>query len=276
MPNAGAGNVSIHYGLTGPSYAVSTACATSVNAIGEALRLIRTGEMDIVLTGGSEAAATTLTLAGFGAMHALSERNHEPEKASRPFDKDRDGFVLSDGCGVLVLESLDHAKKRRAEIVGEVLGTGLSSDGTHVTQPDENGTGAVKAMRKALQDAKVSPDDIGYINAHGTATLLGDVAETRAIKQVLGKRAKMVPISSTKSQIGHLLGGSGAVEAIFCLLAMRDGIIPPTINLETPDPACDLNYTPLTARECNVRLALSNSFGFGGHNGCLIVRRWEG
>jgi len=276
MPNAGAGNVSIHYGLTGPSYAVSTACATSVNAIGEALRLIRTGEMDIVLTGGSEAAATTLTLAGFGAMHALSERNHEPEKASRPFDKDRDGFVLSDGCGVLVLESLDHAKKRRAEIVGEVLGTGLSSDGTHVTQPDENGTGAVKAMRKALQDAKVSPDDIGYINAHGTATLLGDVAETRAIKQVLGERAKRVPISSTKSQIGHLLGGSGAVEAIFCLLAMRDGIIPPTINLETPDPECDLNYTPLTARECNVRLALSNSFGFGGHNGCLIVRRWEG
>ena len=276
MPNAGAGNVSIHFALTGPSYAVSTACATSVNAIGEALRLIRTGEMDIVLTGGSEAAVTTLALAGFGAMHALSERNHEPEKASRPFDRDRDGFVLSDGCGVLVLESLDHAKKRRAEILAEVLGTGLSSDGTHVTQPDENGTGAVKAMQKALQDAKVSSDDIGYINAHGTATLLGDVAETRAIKQVFGERAKRVPISSTKSQIGHLLGGSGAVEAIFCLLAMRDGIIPPTINLDSPDPDCDLDYTPLTARECTVRLALSNSFGFGGHNGCLIVRRWDG
>jgi 3-oxoacyl-[acyl-carrier-protein] synthase II len=276
MPNAAAGNVSIHFALTGPSYAVSTACATSVNAIGEALRLIRTGEMDIVLTGGSEAAATTLALAGFGAMHALSERNHEPERASRPFDKDRDGFVLAEGCGVFVLESLDHAKKRRANILGEVLGTGLSSDGTHVTQPDENGTGAIKAMRNALQDANVSPDDIGYINAHGTATLLGDIAETKGIKQVLGERAYKVPISSTKSQIGHLLGGSGAVEAIFCLLAIRDGIIPPTINLDTPDPECDLDYTPLTARECKVSTALSNSFGFGGHNGCLIVGRWEG
>ena len=275
MPNAASGNVSIHFGLTGPSHAVSTACASSVNAIADAVRWIRSGEMDIVITGGTEATVTGLGLAGFGAMHALSERNHEPEKASRPFDKDRDGFVLSEGGGVLVLESLDHAKKRRAEILGEVLGTGLSSDGTHITQPDENGIGATKAMRKALQDAKISPNTIGYINAHGTATLLGDVAETRAIKQVFGERANSVPISSTKSQIGHLLGGSGAVEAIFCLLAIRDGIIPPTINLDTPDPDCDLDYTPLTARECKVEAALSNSFGFGGHNGCLVVKRWE-
>ena len=276
MPNAAAGNVSIHFALTGPSYAVSTACATSVNAITEAVRLIRYGEADVVLTGGSEAAVTSLGLAGFGAMHALSERNNEPEKASRPFDKDRDGFVLSEGCGVFVLESLDHAKKRRAHILGEVLGTGLTSDGTHITQPDENGTGAVKVMQKALRDAKVSPDSIDYINAHGTATLLGDVAETKAVKKVFGERAYKLPISSTKSQIGHLLGGSGAVEAIFCLLAIRDGIIPPTINLDTPDPDCDLDYTPLTAREHEVRMALSNSFGFGGHNGCVVLGRWEG
>jgi len=276
MPNSAAGNVSIHYAITGPAYAVSTACATSVNAIADAARLIRAGEVDVVLTGGSEASATSLGMAGFGAMHALSERNHEPEKASRPFDKDRDGFVLSDGCGVLVLESLDHAKKRRATILGEVLGTGLTSDGTHVTQPDENGTGAKKAMLKALHDAKMLPERIDYINAHGTATLLGDVAETRAIRHAFGDHALKVSISSTKSQIGHLLGGSGAVETIFCLLAIRDGIIPPTINLETPDPDCDLNYTPLTARERNVNVALSNSFGFGGHNGCVVVGRWNG
>jgi len=275
MPNSAAGNVSIYYGLTGPSHSISTACATSVNAISDAVRLIRSGEADVVLAGGSEASATSLGQAGFGAMHALSERNDEPEKASRPFDKDRDGFVLSDGCGVLVLESLDHAKKRRANILGEVLGTGLTSDGTHITQPDENGTGAKKAILKALLDAKVAPEGIDYINAHGTATILGDVAETRAIKQALGEHAYRVPISSTKSQIGHLLGGSGAVEAIFCLLAIRDGIVPPTINLETPDPECDLDYTPLTARERTIKVALSNSFGFGGHNGCLVVGRWE-
>ena len=275
MPNSAAGNVSIHYGLTGPSHAVSTACASSVNAIADALRLIRCGEADVVLVGGSEAAATVLGRAGFDAMRALSERNLEPEKASRPFDKNRDGFVLAEGCGVLILESLDHAKKRRAEILGEVLGTGITSDGTHITQPDENGLGAAKAILKALQDAKMSPENIDYINAHGTATLLGDVAETRAIKHALGTHAYKVPVSSTKSQIGHLLGGSGAVEAIFCLLAIRDGIIPPTINLETPDPDCDLDYTPLTARECKIETALSNSFGFGGHNGCLVVGRWK-
>jgi len=275
MPNSAAGNVSIYYGLTGPSYAVSTACATSVNAVSDAVRLIRCGEMDVVIAGGSEASATSLGLAGFGAMRALSERNDAPEKASRPFDKDRDGFVISDGCGILILESLDFAKKRGATILGEVLGTGLTSDGTHITQPDENGLGAAKAIQKALQDAKVMPENIDYINAHGTATHLGDVAETRAIQRALGDHAYRVPISSTKSQIGHLLGGSGAVEAIFCLLAIRDGIIPPTINLETPDPDCDLDYTPLIAKERPVQIALSNSFGFGGHNGCLILGRFE-
>jgi len=275
MPNSGAGNVSIHFGLTGPSHGVSTACATSVNAVSDAVRLIRYGEADIVLAGGSEASATALGLAGFSAMHALSERNHEPERASRPFDKDRDGFVLSDGCGVLVLESLEHAKKRGATILGEIWGTGLTSDGTHITQPDENGTGASKAILKALNDAKIAPECIDYINAHGTSTILGDIAETRAIKRALGEYAYKVPISSTKSQIGHLLGGSGAVEAIFCLLAIRDGIIPPTINLESPDPECDLDYTPLKAKERKIDTALSNSFGFGGHNGCLVIGRWK-
>ena len=275
MPNSAAGNVSIHYSITGPSYAVSTACATSVNAISDAVRQIRYGEVDIVIAGGSESSASSLGLAGFGAMHALSERNHEPEKASRPFDKDRDGFVASDGCGVLVLESLDHAKKRRANILGEVLGTGITSDGMHIAQPDENGTGASKAIMKAIQDAKIASENIDYINAHGTATILGDIAETRAIKQALGEHAYKVPVSSTKSQMGHLLGGSGAVEAIICLLAIRDGIIPPTINLESPDPECDLNYTPLVAQERKIDIALSNSFGFGGHNGCLIIGRWE-
>ncbi|MCL2006154.1 MAG: beta-ketoacyl-ACP synthase II [Planctomycetaceae bacterium] len=273
MPNSAAGNVSIHFKLTGPSYAVTTACASSVNAISDAVRMIRYGEMDIVLAGGSDAAATSLGLAGFGAMHALSERNHEPERASRPFDKERDGFVISDGCGVLLLESFDYAKKRGAVILGEILGTGLTSDATHVTNPDENGMGAAKAMQKAMQDAKIVPEKVDYINAHGTATLLGDIAETKAIKQAFGPHAHKVAISSTKSQIGHLLGGSGAVEAIFCLLSIRDGIIPPTINLEMPDPACDLDYTPLVARERAVEVALSNSFGFGGHNGCIVVGR---
>jgi 3-oxoacyl-[acyl-carrier-protein] synthase II len=275
MPNAAAGSVSIHFGITGPAYSVSTACATSVNAIADATRMIRYGEMDIVLAGGSESSASGLGLSGFGAMRALSERNHEPEKASRPFDKDRDGFVASDGGGVLVLESLDHAKKRGATILGEILGTGLSSDATHLTQPDENGTGAKKAIIKALADAKIAPENVDYINAHGTATILGDVAETRAIKRAFGEYAYKVPISSTKSQIGHILGGSGAVEAIFCLLAIRDGIIPPTINLDEPDPECDLDYTPLAARERRIKIALSNSFGFGGHNGSLVIGQWK-
>jgi 3-oxoacyl-[acyl-carrier-protein] synthase II len=274
MPNSAAGNVSIHYGITGPAYSVSTACATSVNAISDAVRLIRYGEMDVILSGGSEASACSLGMAGFSALHALSERNDEPEKASRPFDRLRDGFVISDGAGVLVLESLEHANKRGAKILGEILGTGLTSDATHITHPDENHTGAKKAILKAMMDAKIDPERIDYINAHGTATFLGDIAETHAIKLALGEHARRVPISSTKSQLGHMLGGSGAVEAIFCLLAIRDGVIPPTINLETPDPECDLDYTPLVAKECKVDIALSNSFGFGGHNACLVLGRY--
>ncbi|MDR1964348.1 MAG: beta-ketoacyl-ACP synthase II, partial [Planctomycetaceae bacterium] len=240
MTNSAAGNVSIHFGLTGPSYSVVTACATSINALSDAVRMIRYGEMDIVLAGGSEASATSLGLAGFNAMRALSERNDEPERASRPFDRDRNGFVLSDGCGILVLESLEHAQKRRAELLGEVLGTGLTSDGTHITQPDGDGTGAMKAILKSLADAKIEPEEIDYINAHGTATILGDIAETRAIKRAFGDLSYKIPISSTKSQIGHLLGGSGAVETIFCLQSIRDGVVPPTINLDNPDPECDL------------------------------------
>jgi len=273
MPNAAAGNVSIHYGLTGPSYAVSSACASAVSAIADAVMLIRYGAADIVITGGSEAAATTMGMTGFSAMHALSTRNDEPERASRPFDKDRDGFVLSDGCGILVLESLEHAKKRGANIFGEVLGTGITSDGTHITQPDKDGINAAKAIVKALADAKVNAENIDYINAHGTSTLLGDVAETSAIHRAFGEAAKKIAVSSTKSQIGHLLGGSGAVETIFSLLALRDGVIPPTINLETPDPECDLDYTPKTARERKINFTLSNSFGFGGHNGCIIISK---
>ncbi|MDR0870346.1 MAG: beta-ketoacyl-ACP synthase II [Planctomycetaceae bacterium] len=276
MPNSAASNVSIHFGLLGPSYAISTACASATNAMHDALRMIRYGEADIIIAGGSEAAATRLGLAGFGAMHALSTRNGEPEKASRPFDKDRDGFVVADGCGILVLESLEHAQKRGAVIFGEIRGTGLTSDGTHITQPDENGTGAAKAILKTLADAKVNPEEIGYINAHGTGTVLGDIAETRAVKTAFGNRAYKIPMSSTKSEIGHTLGGSGAVEAIFLLLTIRDGIIPPTLNLETPGDDCDLDYVPNIAREKKVAVALSNSFGFGGHNGCVIVSRFNG
>jgi len=273
MPNAAAGNVSIHYGLTGPSYAVSSACASATNAIADAVVNIRHGLADVVITGGSEAAATTLGMTGFAAMHALSTRNDEPERASRPFDKDRDGFVLSDGSGILILESLEHARNRNAKVFGEIIGVGFTSDGTHITQPDKEGTQAAKAICKALSDAKVNAEDIDYINAHGTSTILGDVAETRAIHRAFGEAAKKVAVSSTKSQVGHLLGGSGAVEAIFSLLALRDGVVPPTINLETPDPECDLDYTPLTARERKMKIALSNSFGFGGHNGCLVITK---
>jgi 3-oxoacyl-[acyl-carrier-protein] synthase II len=271
MPNSAAGNVSIHFGLTGASYAVSSACATSSNAIIDAVRMIRLQEADVVLTGGSEAASTMLGIAGFAAMHALSTRNNDPIHASRPFDKERDGFVIADGCGMLVLESFEHAKKRNANILGEIIGYGLSSDGTHITQPDENGIGAMKAIKKSLADANLNPEDIDYINAHATSTILGDITETRAIKLAFKNNAHKIPISSTKSQIGHLLGGSGAVETIFCLLSIRDGIIPPTINLTNPDPECDLDYTPLYARNCKVKTVLSNSFGFGGHNASIIV-----
>lgn len=271
MTNAACGYISIQYGLRGMNQAVSTACASATNAIGDAVRAIRYDEADIVVTGGTEAALTPLGLSAFCAMRALSERNDDPAHASRPFDVGRDGFVLSEGAGIVVVEELEHAKARGARIYGEVLGYGWSADAGHITQPDEKGTGAAYAMKQALDNAGLNPDQIGYINAHGTSTPLGDQAETAAIKSVFGEYAKKVSISSTKSHLGHLLGASGGVELIFCLLALRDAVIPPTINYETPDPLCDLDYTPNQARERKCDAAMSNSFGFGGHNGSLIV-----
>lgn len=271
MVNAASGSISIQYGLRGPNTAVATACASAANAMGDAFRMIQHNETDIMVTGGAEAAITPMSIAGFQNMRALSERNDAPEKASRPFDKDRDGFVLSEGSAIFVFEEYEHAKRRGAHIFAEVLGYGASADGGHITQPDENGAGAARAMEMALKDAKLNPEDIGYINAHGTSTSLGDAAETRAIKRVFGDYAKKVSISSTKSETGHLLGASPAVEFAFIILALRDGLIPPTINLETPDPECDLDYTPLKARERKITAAISNSFGFGGHNGCLAI-----
>ncbi|HOP77033.1 MAG TPA: beta-ketoacyl-ACP synthase II [Thermogutta sp.] len=271
MLNAASGCVSIQFGIKGPSYGVVTACASASSAVVEAAKGIQFGEIDVAITGGTEAAVTPLGIAGFTAMSALSERNDAPEKASRPFDRDRDGFVLSEGAGIVVLEELEHAKRRGATILGELLGYGCSSDAGHITQPDENGTGAARAMADALRNAGLNPEDIGYINAHGTSTPLGDRAETVAIKNVFGDYAKKVSVSSTKSQLGHLLGASGGVELIISLLAVRKGVIPPTINYETPDPECDLDYTPNVPRECRMKAAMSNSFGFGGHNVSLIV-----
>jgi 3-oxoacyl-[acyl-carrier-protein] synthase II len=273
MVNAASGYVSIQYGLRGPNTAVATACASAANAIGDAVRTIERDETDIMITGGTEAAITPMGIAGFSNMRALSERNDEPTKASRPFDRDRDGFVLGEGAGLLVIEELEHARRRDARIYAEILGYGASADGSHITQPDENGTGAAKAMERALADAKLRPDEIAYINAHGTSTPLGDLAETKAMKTIFGPHAKKLSISSTKSQLGHLLGASGGVELILCVLAVGKGIVPPTINLDTPDPDCDLDYTPHHPRERPVPVAMSNSFGFGGHNASLIVGR---
>ena len=269
--NAASAQLSIQYGLRGPNQVVVTACASATNAIGDSYKLIRDDEVDVVITGGSEAAVTHVGLSAFAAMRALSERNDDPTHASRPFDRDRDGFVLSEGAGLLVLEELEHAKARGAHIYGEMYGYGVSCDGGHITAPDKDGVGAAYAMAQALKDARINPSDVDYINAHGTSTPLGDAAETTAIKSVFGDYAHKVSISSTKSQLGHLLGASGGVELVLCLMAMRDGLIPPTINLDTPDPACDLDYTPNQPRQRTVSVAMSNSFGFGGHNGSLIV-----
>ena len=271
MVNAASGHVSIRYGLQGPNTAVATACASSTNAIGDAFKAIQYDDADIIITGGTEAAITPMGISGFANMKALSERNDEPTKASRPFDKDRDGFVLSEGAGLLVLEELEHAKARGARIYAELIGYGASADGGHITQPNEHGTGAAQAMERALRDAKINPTEIAYINAHGTSTSLGDAAETKAVKKVLGDHAYKVSISSTKSQLGHLLGASGGVELVLSVLAIRDGVCPPTINYDTPDPDCDLDYTPNQPRQRSVRAAMSNSFGFGGHNASVII-----
>ena len=272
ISNMAAGLVSIEFGFRGPNFCVVTACATSNNCIGEAWRLIRDDEAEVILAGGSEAACSPLGMSGFAAMRALSTRNDAPEKASRPFDRDRDGFVLGEGAGTVVVEELEHARKRGANILAELTGYGLTSDAYHMTSP--SGVGAVKAMELALKRAGVSADQIDYINAHGTSTPVGDVAETEAIKKVFGARAKNVPVSSTKSMTGHLLGAAGAAELIFCIKAIEQNIIPPTINLDNPDPACDLDYVPNQAREAKIDVALSNSFGFGGHNATLLIRRF--
>ncbi len=273
MLNAASGQLSIEFGLRGPNYAVATACASATNAIGDAFKCIQYDEADIMVTGGSEAAITPMGISGFANMRALSERNDEPTKASRPFDRNRDGFVLSEGAGMLVFEELEHAKARGARIYAEVLGYGASADAGHITQPDEAGVGAARAMKRALEDAGVSPEAVTYINAHGTSTPLGDQAETAAIKKVFGPHARELSISSNKSQLGHSLGASGGVELVLSVLSLRDNVVPPTINLDTPDPLCDLDYTPNVPRERKIAAALSNSFGFGGHNASVLVGR---
>jgi 3-oxoacyl-[acyl-carrier-protein] synthase II len=275
MVNAASGHISIYFGLRGRNLAVATACASAANAIGEALRTIQHNEADIMITGGSEAAMTPMGLGGFIAARALSERNDAPQKASRPFDKDRDGFVLSEGAGVLIVEEAEHARKRGARIYAEVMGYGASADAYNITAPCPDGSGAAQAMRWALEDARLNPSEIDYINAHGTSTPLGDEAETKAMKDVFGEHARKVAISSTKSMLGHLLGASGGVETIATALSIQRGVVHPTINYETPDPACDLDYVPNTAREMRVRRALMNSFGFGGHNACLALGNYE-
>ncbi len=271
MVNAASGNISIQFGLKGPSSAVATACASATNAMGDALHAIQRGDADVMITGGSEAAVTRISVAAFNAMHALSTRNDNPPAASRPFDRDRDGFVISEGAGVLIFEEYEHARARGARIYAEVLGYGMTSDGGHITQPDENGSSAAMAMQKCITDARIEPQNVDYINAHGTSTSLGDIAETRAIKRVFGEHAPKVPVSSTKSATGHLLGASGGIELVATVMAIHNRTIPPTINLDTPDPECDLDYVPNQARDLRVRRAMSNSFGFGGHNACILV-----
>ena len=274
MLNAASGNISIAYGAKGSSIAVASACASATHAMGEAIKHIRSGLADVVFTGGSEAALTPLSLAAFASMKALSTRNDDPASASRPFDRDRDGFVLAEGAGAFVFEELEHAKARGANILAELLGIGSSSDADHITQPAETGEGAAAAMRLAIADAQINASDIDYINAHGTSTPLGDQAETAAIKSVFDEYARKLVISSTKSAVGHSLGGSGGVEAVATIRALQNGVVPPTINLDTPGEGCDLDYCPNTARDLRIEIAMSNSFGFGGHNASLLFRRF--
>lgn len=271
MVNAASGNISVRWKLKGPNSAVATACASATNAIGDAYRLIQHGQANVMVTGGSEAALTPMGLSGFARMQALSTRNDEPAVASRPFDRDRDGFVMAEGAGIAILEEYEHAKARGANIVAEVLGYGMSADGSHMTAPDPEGRGAARAMSGALKDAKLAPEAIQYVNAHGTSTPLGDKAETFAIKTVYQDHAHNMAVSSTKSQLGHLLGASGGVEFVISALAIRDQVAPPTINLDNPDDACDLDYVANEARRMPIDRVMTNSFGFGGHNACLIL-----
>ncbi len=268
-----AGNLSIQFGIKGPNYGIVTACSTGTHNIGDAARMIERGDVDVMIAGGAEMATSPMGLGGFSAARALSTRNDEPEKASRPWDKDRDGFVLGDGAGVVVLEEYEYAKKRGAEIFAECVGFGMSSDAHHITLPAEDGDGARRCMLLALKDARMQPQEIEYINAHGTSTPSGDVVESRAVEHAFGDHARKVAVSSTKSMIGHLLGAAGGVEAVFCILAIRDQVAPPTINLDNPDEGCNLDYVPNEARQMRIDAAMSNSFGFGGTNGTLIFKR---
>ncbi|MGE5322738.1 MAG: beta-ketoacyl-ACP synthase II [Actinomycetota bacterium] len=271
--NLAAGHVSIRYGAKGPNEATATACTTSAHAIGDAYKIIQRCDADVMIAGGSEAAITPMGVGGFAAMRALSTRNDEPEKASRPWDVARDGFVIGEGAGIVVLEELEHARQRGATILSEIIGYGMSADAYHITQPAEEGEGGYRVMRNAMHDAKITPNDIDYVNAHGTSTPIGDVLETKAIKRAFGDHPHLA-VSSTKSMTGHLLGGAGGLEAGITILALKDQVLPPTINLEHPDAECDLDYVPNAARKAPINIALSNSFGFGGTNGSLIFRRW--
>jgi 3-oxoacyl-[acyl-carrier-protein] synthase II len=275
ISDSAAGMMAIRFGARGPNMAIATACASGNNAIGEALEMIRRGAADIMIAGASEAALVPVAMAGMNVMTALSTRNEDPQSASRPFDRDRDGFLMGEGAGILILESLEHAQSRGVKILAEITGYGTTDDAHHISAPAENGAGAAISMKLALEDAKLTVNDIQYINAHGTSTQLNDKSETAAIKTVFGEQAYQIPVSSTKSMTGHLLGASGAVEAVFCIMAIRDEILPPTINYQTPDPECDLDYVPNQPRKLASKNVMSNSFGFGGHNATLVISRFE-
>jgi 3-oxoacyl-[acyl-carrier-protein] synthase II len=275
MPNAASATIAITHGLRGPNLCIASACATGSHAVGEAAEVIRRGQAEVMICGGSEAVITRLALSGFKNMGAVSTRNDEPQRASRPFDAERDGFVMGEGAGILVLESLEHAQQRGAHICAELVGYGATADATHITAPDEEGAGAARAMTLALRDAGLAPEAVDYVNAHGTSTRLNDPMETQAIRTVFGPHADRLAVSSIKSMIGHLMGAAGAVEAIACIKSLETGWVHPTVNYEYPDPDCDLDYVPNQARRLEPQVALSNSFGFGGHNGCLVLRRWE-
>lgn len=274
IANEAPGHIAIQHGIKGPNLCIVTACATGAHSIGDACRIIQYGDADVMVAGGSEANLTPLTVGGFNAMKALSTRNDDPMKASRPFDRDRDGFVVAEGSGIIILEELEHAKKRGARIYAEMAGYGYNGDAYHITAPCPDGDGFIRCMRMALRDAHISPDHVDYINAHGTSTKLNDYIETLAIKEVFKEKAYRIPVSSTKSMTGHLLGAAGAVEAVFSILSIRDQVCPPTINYENPDPECDLDYVPNTARKCTINTVMSNGFGFGGTNSTLVFRRF--
>ncbi len=272
--NLAAGQVSMRHNAKGPNEATCTACTTSAHSIGDASRIIKYGDADVMIAGGSEAAITPMGVGGFAAMRAMSTRNDDPHHASRPWDRDRDGFVIGEGAGILILEELEYAKKRGAPILAEIIGYGMSADAYHITQPAENGEGGFRVMRNAMRDAQIQPDQVGYVNAHGTSTPLGDELEATAIKRAFGEHAYKMLVSSTKSMTGHLLGGAGGLEAGITVLALRNQIVPPTVNLDNPGEGCDLDFVPHTARKAQLEYAMSNSFGFGGTNGCLVFKRW--